>query len=945
MYRITKFMGSVVLASILFSGCSSEDSTTSTPTTTSVSQSETALESIENTKRNLQRELVALNPQRVSSRVAAGTQATPDNAQLAAIIAAFIGDDLTNGSGGHIDLDAPRAFFRSIELDVSELSESEINELYIYSYFGAISESFGVENRLLSRSPALNSGPRRIFGIGTKVKDLLGRGTDAVKDLVVDAVDDIGILSTITEEVFKVMLESGTVTNEMLRMAINSRTITEVMIAVMDDHWNLARKMQPLLEENVSFGHLFMDLAEAHDYLMADFLFSRIDGPMYYSLTRAMTLSRNDVTNPSAGKTTRVLSELMAMPRMAKYFNVPSTLSYTDGQTVEAFSKLLFDNGTVERGDGNELANERFFYEMFATPASTANFIVAMNNIDLNIRIALMDQIFLGESEFADADAMQGHYNIYAIAGGMSAGLGEGAQYLDDYEASLYGFAALVPSSRYYPYGTAFAEAGYAYYRDDNEAYNAEFQTLVYGTMFDISGDSFDYLAWIGLDDQLENETVINRFYEFVLDRDPDEAGFTNWLAKLEAGEDINSVANAFVVSAEAESGALSDELYIQALYTNGFDRDADESGLEHWSNALSSGMSRGEVLVAFVSSDESGGDSWWDDIVTVVSDVDYSSWLNFDEDSLEDETIVNRFYSFVLGREADSEGLVNWVSQLESGREHSLVAKDFVDAAQQESGQLTNTQFVTALYTNGFDREADAEGLTYWVSELDNETNSRGNVLLAFINSEEAGGDSWWDDVTNYFSETSDDAYEALARYFDISSERALDLYNAMSFDTVFTDGETKVQYFISDADMLQETLVTYRGGEYTSTDLYDSENKWAYLPHEFSSKDWIIDDGGATLEMAFSFAEGHVDVYFVSTHTLSGMQTAFSELEVEQYTLDGDEPLSSDEAAIYSVYVAHITSGTTLSLEWDLLRTTTSGIFFDVDNAIVNASVADEQ
>jgi len=925
MNNFTKLSGSIVLASLLFTGCGSNSDSTASATSSFSEEEKVVLnESINNTKRNLQRELVKVNNQRSAS-----------TANLGSVIAAFISDDLSDNEGSHYSSDAAREFFGSANLDVSELSDAEVSELMIYAYMGAVSSNFGVEDTQSAQAK------QRIFGIGTKFKELIGKATDKVKEIIVDVVDDSKIVSGITNEVFKVMLKSGTMTKEMLRLAIKSRTITDVMIAVMDDHWDLAEKMQPLLEGDVGFGHLFMDLAQAHDYVMADFLFARIDGPMYYSLTKAMTLSREDVGNDSAGKTTRVLSELMAMPRMAKFFNIPTTLDYTDGQTNEAFSKLLFSNGTSERGDGNEFANERFFYEMFATPDSTKNFVVAMNNIDEEIRLSLMDQIFLGESRFAPADELQGYYNIYAITGGMAYGLGVGAVNYAEYEQSLYGFAELVSASRYYNYGVAFSTAGYSYYRDDNQAYIENFKGLVYGTMFDLNSDTYDYTTWLDFDEEgLENETIVKRFYQFVLNRVADEEGAKALSEALETLEQ-SVVADNFVLAAEDETGVKSTVDFVTGLYVYGLKRQPDQAGLDNWVAQIDNGMSRGAVLLAFINSEEAGGDSWWDELTNSYDEIDYTTWLDFD-DSLKDETVVERFYKYLLNREPDAEGRQAYLDALEIA-EDEVVAASFVSNAEAETGVLSNSEFVTALYTNGLEREPDPAGLEYWVGELDAGTNTRGNVLLAFINSEEAGGDSWWDDVTDYFGGSYEEAYSSLGEYFDKVQDDVLSLFNNMTFDHFFSDDDTKIQYFVSNSAEVEAAAVTYDDDSYTSTKLYGSADTWEYIPNKWAKQDWISESENAYLDMNFSFSGGYVMGYVVSPLELDAVNTALP-IGLENVELNGDEPLSSDESAIYHIYSVKLSPDSNIRLDWSALSSSTSAVFFDSANAVANTSVIDE-
>ena len=518
MTSLSKFTGSILVASLLFSitGCGDDDTKASTSEKLISQSPENITKNTPLTQKEQLEKTLASKNDFLSREMAKNP-----NLKLATIIATLLSPEknklitakeyiLKNGDEEAIKI-------------LNTLNESEINENFVIDYFEYTASQKETQEKSFKQSSQKLFG--NLFdGIKDKIIDPIkdkvidpiketveDKIIDPIKDAVVDAIDDNKILSELTNQAFILMLKSGTATKEALRLAIKSDTVMEIMIVAMDDHWNLAEQMQPLLENDVNFGHLFMDLAMAHPVLdsegvehlpMAEFLFSRIDAPMYKSLTIAMTNSRKDINNGSAGKVTSVLSALMARPEMTKFFQVPDNLNYTDGQTYQAFSKLLFTNGTPEiHGDGAELANERFFYEMFATPESTGNFITAMQGVDVVTRTALMNQIFLGENEtLENDDEAQGDRNIYAVTGGMAYGLGEGAVNFDAYQDHFLGFAGLITEGDYLDvaynggrYALAFGGAAYNYFDNNDSSYAEDFATLISGTTFDT--DQNDSLA------------------------------------------------------------------------------------------------------------------------------------------------------------------------------------------------------------------------------------------------------------------------------------------------------------------------------------------------------------------------------------------------------------------------------------------------------------------
>jgi Ca2+-binding RTX toxin-like protein len=107
-----------------------------------------------------------------------------------------------------------------------------------------------------------------------------------------------------------------------------------------------------------------------------------------------------------------------------------------------------------------------------------------------------------------------------------------------------------------------------------------------------------------------------------------------------------------------------------------------------------------------------------------------------------QDQGAVARLYETLFDRAADADGLNFWVSNLENGTvELKDVAKGFlrsVEYALKGDGTNTNTVFVENLYTQLFNRASDAPGLEFWVAALDSGF-SREAVAVGFAKSQEA--------------------------------------------------------------------------------------------------------------------------------------------------------------------------------------------------------------
>lgn len=140
--------------------------------------------------------------------------------------------------------------------------------------------------------------------------------------------------------------------------------------------------------------------------------------------------------------------------------------------------------------------------------------------------------------------------------------------------------------------------------------------------------------------------------------------------------------------------------------------REAESDGLLYWQKQLDSGvLSRAQITSAFLDSTEfqtgAGG--------------------------------ISRLYLGALDRLPDNSGLNYWVEQFQQGKTLTQIATDFVNSTEFgsrfESRSLDG--FVDRLYQNVLGRQADADGKTFWVQQLE-KGQPKGNVLIAFIESAE---------------------------------------------------------------------------------------------------------------------------------------------------------------------------------------------------------------
>jgi len=96
------------------------------------------------------------------------------------------------------------------------------------------------------------------------------------------------------------------------------------------------------------------------------------------------------------------------------------------------------------------------------------------------------------------------------------------------------------------------------------------------------------------------------RLYRTILQREPDVGGLNFWQSSLASGSATGaSVAYGFIFSSEMISRALSDDRFVEILYSAMMGRGSDAGGKAFWVNQLRNGVSRYSVYVGFVSSSE----------------------------------------------------------------------------------------------------------------------------------------------------------------------------------------------------------------------------------------------------------------------------------------------------------------------------------------------------
>ncbi len=118
---------------------------------------------------------------------------------------------------------------------------------------------------------------------------------------------------------------------------------------------------------------------------------------------------------------------------------------------------------------------------------------------------------------------------------------------------------------------------------------------------------------WMVSSGVLASDSFINvkqpiaRLYLSAFLRTADYAGLNAWQNKYENGMSLEDIANQFTQSGEftARYGTLNNSDFVNLMYQNIFNRNADSGGYTYWLNRLNNGTSRGVMLISLSESAE----------------------------------------------------------------------------------------------------------------------------------------------------------------------------------------------------------------------------------------------------------------------------------------------------------------------------------------------------
>ena len=210
------------------------------------------------------------------------------------------------------------------------------------------------------------------------------------------------------------------------------------------------------------------------------------------------------------------------------------------------------------------------------------------------------------------------------------------------------------------------------------------------------------------------NATFVFQQYIDFLDREPDAGEVSAWVNALNSGLSRADLIEAFMNSGEFRfEGKFITQTYLGILT-----RDADYAGFRGWLGALLAGVSREQIVQVFLDSGE------------------FQSRFG---SNLTNGQFVERMYNNILLRSSDPGGFNAWVEALNNGQlTKAQMALSFLDSGEfQELFLSQNRVDISLLYFDMLRRDPDAGGFSAWVGVL-NSGVSLTSVIDAFLNSPE---------------------------------------------------------------------------------------------------------------------------------------------------------------------------------------------------------------
>ncbi len=227
----------------------------------------------------------------------------------------------------------------------------------------------------------------------------------------------------------------------------------------------------------------------------------------------------------------------------------------------------------------------------------------------------------------------------------------------------------------------------------------------------------------------------ITNCYRIALDREPDAESLEGWCNQLVNREAFGvSVVFGFVYSAEFQNAGYDNATYVDKMYNLLLGRAPDEAGRAYWCDLLDKGASRDNIISGFANSLE-----FFNLCDSYGIYAGYYIPSGGMERNVNINGFVNRLYRICLGRDGDMGGHASWVIALASGQMTGTeAAHGFIYSSEFINKNLSDFDFVSYLYKAFFDRTGDDSEIGEWSFNISKGYMTRERVFDGFANSVE---------------------------------------------------------------------------------------------------------------------------------------------------------------------------------------------------------------
>ena len=115
-------------------------------------------------------------------------------------------------------------------------------------------------------------------------------------------------------------------------------------------------------------------------------------------------------------------------------------------------------------------------------------------------------------------------------------------------------------------------------------------------------------LSFVNSAEYQNTAAALSKLYFLVFNRIPDNEGLTYWVNAMQNGESMANIAASFAQSEEfatAYADATTNASFLDQLYQNAFNRNADSNGKAYWEGKMTEGFSQADVINSFAASAE----------------------------------------------------------------------------------------------------------------------------------------------------------------------------------------------------------------------------------------------------------------------------------------------------------------------------------------------------